>query len=933
LGRRMSLPDCLRKLGYREFTALQREAFKKIAGRGFNVVIVAPTGVGKTEAAILPVFYSISRLRSEPISCVYITPLRALNRDISERISRLAECFGVSVALRHGDTPYHARKAIQKNPPQVLVTTPETLNYILLNEDLLKKLSNLKFVVLDELHEIIESKRGLLLLTVLYLVLNYIGVRPVIISLTATLGDENSVRQILSSVNKLPTEVVRDVGSKNYEIEVEAPSCTGKCEELAKYMGDERVVARAMYILEKIAGSSGVLVFTNTRTMAEYLSNLLSTISERLGYEINIGVHHGSLSREHREEVEKRFKNGELNAVVATSSLELGIDIGRVNYVVQYLSPRQATRLIQRIGRSGHKLGGVARGSIVSTNNLLHYLESIVLAKRAVRNILEGEEIYTSPLDVLSYALAVYSLVTPRGINVNKVYADIVQNALYKDLSYEDFMDVVNYLEYSRIIKLESGIIRPTRKTRLHVYKTSMIPSTREINVFDVTGRRVGALDEDYVVLNIQPGDFLVLAGSVWKILSYAESENKLYVERVPAPIDEAVVPFWEGENIPVEYKVAREVGSLLRRLGGGEVEKLRKEYGLKADLRTEVVGLFGNDKRIVVDYAVPLGVIFVNVFGGSKLNLMLKDLLSHYIKKTNPLAKVRAYSTPYAIVIRAGNTDLRSLQKDILGFFKNLKKFVSGEFLTEAVRESKTLLWRIYQVAQRFGAISPEVERVSNALLQAFVDTVIGREAFKEVLAKDYDIRSAQELSELIEKGVVRVEGRVSERISEFHREILEYIEIPIFKGMVFDQEAYLSKLLSRKVTLLCLSCGYYKSGTVADFLDKKEFSCPKCGKATLTLVKGRDISRELDLVNKLKKGGRLNSDEDKMLDELSKRATLLYRFKKDALLALSARGVGAHEAARILNSVARGGDLIQEIYESEKRFLMVKEYISRDH
>ncbi|AFK50741.1 DEAD/DEAH box helicase domain protein [Thermogladius calderae 1633] len=929
----MSLPECLRQLGYREFTSLQKESFKKIVRERSNVIVVAPTGSGKTEAAVIPVFYVLSRLNAKPISCVYITPLRALNRDIVNRISRLAGCFNVTVALRHGDTPYSARKAIQKSPPQVLVTTPETFTYVLLNAELLRQLSNLRFVILDELHELVESKRGLLLLTTLYLVVNHLRIRPVVIGLSATVSNENAVSELISSINRLPTEVVKDTGGKELEISVEAPSCDDECREAVGGTVDERVAGRAYYIIRKINESRSVLVFTNTRTMAEYMSSLLKNLSERLGLDLQISVHHGSLSKEHREEVERRFRSGEIKAVVATSSLELGIDIGSVDYVIQYLSPRQVTRLVQRIGRSGHRLGGVSKGSIVSTSNLLHYLESVVIARRALAGELEKETIHDSPLDVLSYSIAVYTLINPHGVDVNRLYASIVQNALYKNLSFQDFMDVVSYLDYSRIVKLESGLLKPTRKTRLHVYKTSMIPSTREITVVDVaSSNRVGSLDEDYVILNVQQGDYLVLAGSVWRVVSYAESEGRLYVERAEAPSEEAVIPSWEGENIPVEYKVAREVGSVIRRLKEGRIEGARREYGLKIDVTTRGLDLFGDDKTIVVDYVKPLRAIIINVFGGSKVNSMLKDLLHYYVKRIYPLGNIKTYSTPYAVVLRASNVDPELLRENVVKFFNSLDKFVEESFLQNAAQESKTLLWRIYQVAQRFGAISPEAERVSNAMLQAFVDTVIGREAFKEVLTRDYDITSARELARLVVTGVVKVVDRVSENLSDFHKEVLEYIEVPLVRGLVFDQEAYLAKLLSRKVTLLCLSCGYHESGSVADFLKWSGFGCPKCGRATLTLVKGHNISNELEIVKKLKNKLKLTDEENKILDELSRRAVLLYRFKRDALLALSARGVGSAEAVKILNNVMRGRDLVQEIYESEKKFLMVKELIRRD-
>ncbi|WP_440060071.1 DEAD/DEAH box helicase [Thermogladius sp. 4427co] len=930
----MEAAKCLQGLGYKEFTDLQKEAFKKISKGGFNVVITAPTGSGKTEAAILPVFYKLALSGGEPISCVYITPLRALNRDIASRISRIAECFGLTVALRHGDTPYRIRRAIQQNPPQILVTTPETFTYIIVNREMLPRLKNIKYIILDELQELVESKRGLLLFTLIYLLLNRLGVKPVIIGLTATLSDENLVKEIITSLNRLPTEVVSYAGGKEVEIETVIPECDRECHKSAKYVEDERLSSRLEYIISKIRESRGVLVFTNTRTMAEYLGNLLKTVAEKEGYDISIGVHHGSLSREHREDIERKFKEGIVKAVVATSSLELGIDIGSVDLVIQYLSPRQASRLLQRVGRSGHRLGGVSRGIVISTSNLFHYLESLVLARRAKAGDLEKPRFYTSPLDVLSYAIAVYTMIEHEGVNINQLYATLVQSALFKDLSFNDFIDVLEYLQYNRIISIVSDTIRPTKKTRLYIYKTSMIPSTREISVIDVnTGNRIGSLDEDYVVLNIQQGDFLILAGSMWKVISYDSDEAKLYVEKTEIPVGEAVLPFWEGENIPVEYEVAREVGSVIRRIKKGLLDGLVDSYRLdRRRVNYEIIGLFGDDKTIVVDYIKPLRTIVVNIYGGSRLNLMIKDLILFNIRKKYPLANVRAYSTPYLIVLRASNIEPETLHREVASILSSLYKYVSEEALSEIARESKTLLWRIYQVAQRFGAISPETEKVTNAMLQAFIDTVIGREALREVLYKDYDIRVARQLSSLIERGVVSVEKRISEEVNGFHKELLEYIEIPLISGIVFDREAYVARLYSRRITLLCLNCGYTMTGRVLDFANMKEFKCPRCGHATLTIVKSPSVDRELELVRKLRKNEKLTSEENKMLDELSRRAVLLYRFGRDALLALSARGVGSIEAARILNKALRGEDILEEIYESEKRFLLIKDIIDKE-
>ena len=166
--------ECLKNLGYEKLTDLQRRVFKIITTGEQSIVIVAPTGSGKTEAALFPLMYLIKRRGLKPISVIYVSPLRALNRDLEERIKRIAECFEVTVALRHGDTPYSIRKHIEEKPPHILITTPETLNYILVNEKLRRFLTNLEFIVIDEYRELVESKRGYLLFTIMYLMEKYL---------------------------------------------------------------------------------------------------------------------------------------------------------------------------------------------------------------------------------------------------------------------------------------------------------------------------------------------------------------------------------------------------------------------------------------------------------------------------------------------------------------------------------------------------------------------------------------------------------------------------------------------------------------------------------------------------------------------------------------------------------------------------------------
>jgi len=937
------IAKCIAKVGIRKLTPLQRKVFEIITKHERTAIVVSPTGTGKTEAAILPILYMIKKNNLKPISAIYITPLRALNRDIEKRLLKLSECFGLRVALRHGDTPYSRRRIISTNPPHLLITTPETFNYLLINDKISPYLRNLKYIVIDEFREILESKRGMLFLTSLYLFEKQHGKKLVKVALTATLKKEEYARQLLEG-NIVPVEsiVVRSGQSKKYVIKIEAPRCISQlCREINEIIPDKDLSARIESIIKKLLKFKGILIFTNTRSIAERLGFLVNKVIEELYNDSNIhvAVHHGSLSRSHRLEVEEKFKKGLLKAIIATSSMELGIDIGYVDYVIQYMSPRQVTRLVQRIGRSGHFLEGESRGSIVLQSNLYQILEASVLAQRAVRGEIEEEEQYSSPLDVLAYSIVLYALMNKNGVNINDLFTLISLHPLYIDLSYEKYRELLEYLSYSRLIRIKDNNVVPTSRSKLFIYRTSMIPQTRDVLVIELySGRKVGVLNEEYVVLNIDEDDILVLAGDAWRVVGYDNNEGKLYVEKINKPDVLAMIPHWEGENIPVSFKVARHVGSIIRRLKNrtsldnvffNNVDETVKEY-VAGFLRDKGFNFFGDDKTIILDYNEKSGILFINLHGGSKLNRLIKDIIKTRLESLSPSIRFEAYSTPYAILIKPRHEIRFPKMIDVaIETLRNLPRYLSLQYVRKVSVAQKVLLWRIFQVAQRFGAIDPSKTSVSRTILEAFVDTIIGYEAFKEVLKKDYDVEKAHELARKITSGEVILVSRISDEISKFHREILLYSEKPAFSSVtVFDRNIIRDRILSRKITLLCINCGYSFTDRIENLLGRKEYRCPKCGLKTLAPIKS-DGTIEKDIVLKWRKGLRLKSSEKKILDDLRKRAILLSQFGELAIIVLGARGVGVSEAIRVINRVMEGSDLYTELYESEKKYVRIKKFL----
>jgi len=929
---------CLKELGYQKLTEIQKRSLIEVAKENKSLVIVAPTGSGKTEAAVFPVMLKISLNKNQPIAAIYITPLRALNRDIERRLNQIAKCFGLNVGVRHGDTPSSIRRNIAHSPPHILVTTPETFNYILINEEMREHLKNLEYVIIDEYRDLLESKRGLLLFTALYFLEKILGKKLLKIALSATLYDEEKAKELLSFKAERDVEVIRDPSLRRLEIEIVHPRCESSlCGEVNSFINDDELSARIEEILKEASQNKYVLLFTNTRSLAESLGALLRNLVNDLRLDLSLDVHHGSLSRQHREKVERDFRERKLNMLIATSSLELGIDIGHVEYVIQYMSPRQAIRLIQRIGRSRHKLGDVSKGEIITTRNLLHVLESCVLAWRAINGLLEREVIIPKPLDVLAYAISLYTYLHPEGTLLDELYSEVSKHPLFSDLTREEFNGVLDYLTYTRIIKVNNNMLQPTKKTRLYLYKTSMIPSTRDVQVIEAgSNRRVGTLDEEYVIVNINPGDVVVLAGRPWRIISYDETEQKLYVEPAKVSKEDIIIPHWEGENIPVEYDVAQQVGETIKYIKEKHEVPLHLsnliDSGFDSDQLESVIEL-GDSENITVDYIREFNLVIINLYGGTKVNALIRDLLKYNLKITYPYLKINIHSTPYSIIMQLQGGNIVELGKNpvdkIYEIIGKLHEYSDMESIEKVAKDSSQYLWRIYQVAQRFGAISPETTQVNRRLLEAFTDTIIGKEALKEVLIRDYDVESFSKLAEKIARNSIQVILRKYDKIQDHHLILLGYIEVPILKELPpLDTNTFLERLLNRRVSLLCLKCGYFKEDRVREIIKLNKYSCPRCGLATLTLIKG-DAVKEVDLAKKLRKGEKLSPEEQKLHKDLVERAILLYRYGDKAVLALSTPGVGTREAVKIINKYLSGEDLVQVLYEYEVHFLKIKKYL----
>ncbi|MEM3606851.1 MAG: DEAD/DEAH box helicase, partial [Candidatus Bathyarchaeia archaeon] len=348
-------------------TEAQKKAIPLIL-EGKNVLLIAPTATGKTEAAILPVLNNLfvkEGSRPPGINILYITPLRALNRDMLDRLEWWCRKLGLKVSVRHGDTDIKERSLQAKSPPNMLITTPETLQALLVGKIMKRHLRNVRYVIIDEVHELAEDKRGTQLSLALERLRWITKSDFQLIGLSATIGSPEVVAKFLVGINR-QIEIVKVPIKRTTKIKLVLPSVTNEDYKLAsKLYTHPEVAARLRVMKDLIKSHESVLLFTNTRAIAEILASRFKVWD----VDFPISIHHGSLAKLVRVTAEKSLKKGELKGLVCTSSLELGIDIGKIDYVIQYMSPRQVTRLIQRIGRSGHKVGRIAEGAIITLDS------------------------------------------------------------------------------------------------------------------------------------------------------------------------------------------------------------------------------------------------------------------------------------------------------------------------------------------------------------------------------------------------------------------------------------------------------------------------------------------------------------------------------------------------------------------------------------
>ncbi|MBS7653752.1 MAG: DEAD/DEAH box helicase [Candidatus Bathyarchaeia archaeon] len=931
--------------GFKYPTEPQSKVIPKIL-EGKNVLLISPTASGKTEAAILPILNMLIQMpRREPgIKVLYITPLRALNRDMLERLEWWCNNLDIKLAVRHGDTDANERSKQARSPPDMLITTPETLQSILSGWIMRRHLQSMRWVVVDEVHELADNKRGSQLALALERLRTITNEDFQIIGLSATIGTPEKVAQFLVGNNR-PVEIVKVPVARMMRLQIIYPKPEQKDEELASSLFTHPEVAARLRVMRQfIERHSSALLFTNTRTISEILASRFKI------WDVNfpVSIHHGSLAKSSRIAAERGLKQGELRGLVCTSSLELGIDVGRIDLVIQYMSPRQVTRLIQRVGRSGHRIGLVANGIIITMDSD-DTLEAMVIGRKAYNEELEPVDIPEKPLDVLTHQITA-SLLKRKRLTFDEICEVYKRSYPYRNLVVDDVKRVLEYM-HNRFPRLawvsfeDNVVLKPRRTKALFEYffeNLSMIPDEKHYLVVDKnTDTAIGLLDEAFVAEYGKPGVKFIIRGSPWKIMSM--DADKIYVKSIDDPT--GAIPSWVGEEIPVPFEVAQEVGAIrgfveekiMANLSPEEIARdLAKIYPADEETILEAIKETvehvkegcpaPTDKRITIE--VWGDFIIMHCSFGSLTNRALAQVLGHVISERTGYSVIVQHD-PYRIFIQTmGEIKPESIM-EILSDLKNSTEDFIKETLTKAVVKTGIFKRRLIHVARRFGAIKKWVDFESVSLrnlIKSFEDTVIYEESLKEVFTKDLDIKNLINVLDMMRRGrieIVRIETRGE--ASPIARVGIERVSmktdlIPPEKMRRILIESAKARLLGETRTFVCTDCwDYIEMVSIKDLPEHPR--CPKCGSPNLGLLEVEDYEA-YPLIEK--KNEKLTKSEEHLRDEAFETAKLVSKYGKAAAVALSGRRLRLSNVKEILAKESKITDEFFElIIEAEREAL----------
>lgn len=947
-------------------TGIQQISMKSII-HGDDALLIAPTGSGKTEAALLPLLQRRMDHNWAPCSIIHITPLRSLNRDLGFRLDKMAKVLDISTSVRHGDTSPYQRQRQTKNPPDLLVTTPETLQALFLGPKVRAMISKVQAVILDEVHEIASSERGSQLSVALSRLEDLAGHSLQRIGLSATVGNPKELANWVANGAK----VWIDPKPRPIQISTRWIEASEMAEVSSHELRTSKEATAALFALsEHISNHGPSLVFCTSRSEAETVGQRLDKIS--LNHTVD--VHHGSLAYETREDAENRLRNGEIDALICTSSLELGLDVGTIGSVVQLRSPKTASRLVQRIGRSNHCVNGTAIGSIYCWD-FDDLLESSVISRRAMCGDLDPVSPRPNPtLVILNQCLLVSrsegAVPLPRMVSLlrssgqfeylDRGYLIEILKQMQERWLVDVFPDpmaadrsnwpwISKDLNQSDEQLMENSAIPPRWKNgwfkatgrgwRTAIHSLSMIHNERRVRVRDVVSRRIlGVVDESFVLSLPDESDpdsrAFVMAGRVWSVIDADLEEGELVVSPGTSFAD---APVWSGEVPLVPAEVAFEIGAI-RRAAGIEIGiqdesnlnsqlamRYWKDLPIDASARGVILsriaehadltgGIIPDDRTITIERRKSgLSILCCAGNGANEtLGLALQAMAS---TREGRMGSMSSDAVRINLDVPGCSTS------DVEGWLNTIPPSALRPILETVLPNSRAMRHRFVQVARGFGHLRTvkDPRRIEiGGMMRAMRGTPLWKESMNKVIHERLDLITAEQILLDIQSGKIRVFKTPAGPLG-FSTKNRKGLRLP-----EFTNDEVISQLRSRleneRAVMICMNCERVRSQRVAK-IEGGPLSCNGCKGKMLVSV------RE-NLCDMLKKW--LNDPEHS--DRMTRNAELVKRHGRIAILTMMGRGIGETTAQRVLRSI-EGSDersLLEAIHRAELEYARTRRYWS---
>ncbi|MFC3840084.1 DEAD/DEAH box helicase [Paenibacillus sp. MAH-36] len=747
-----------------EPTDVQKQAWKEITARK-HTLISSPTGSGKTLAALLPCMDRIVKMKQaggEPyipgVRVLVVTPLKALNNDIHDHlfhfmaeIEELAASFekdtawhGLRVGVRTGDTTQSTRASMLKHPPDLLVTTPESLYLLLTSPRAREMLKSVEQVVIDEIHDLAADKRGMHLSLTLERLEVWCGRSVQRIGVSATQKPIERVARYLGgweAGEPRPVAIIESKAEKHYALQVAMP-------KPARAGADKEAIWTPLVerVLQLMEGCRTVLIFANSRRLCERLTLRLN---DHVGHEI-ARSHHGSVAREIRLEVERQLKAGELRCLVATSSLELGIDVGHVDLVIQIDSPFTAAAGIQRIGRAGHAVGSVSRGVLLARSRSL-LPELAVLSRRIAARDIEAIRIPRGSLDVLAQQLVAMASLGDE-LDVALLARLLAQSDSFREMPRERWLAMLEVL--AGLYPFARPLIAWDRETgRLERVAASQmaaltgagtIPQSTAYPVHhNETGLHLGELDEEFIHES-SIGDVFQLGTASWRIVR--KRPERIYVQEAENRYSE--IPFWRGETGGKSYQLGVQTGLLWRELrdrlnaqshtkGDIDVQEwLMEQYFFDTEASHALIGLIRN--QIAVNTVPTDQTVVIETFADeqNQTHYVLHSLFGRKVNRTwlMALEKHLGHNGHQAIYTNAKDNGIELI-------FPSYQEAVTQAIMSLSFNEAEQLVIGAVAESGMFGAAFQRLAETSLLLSRSFtrmpawLKRLRGQELMKEAL------------------------------------------------------------------------------------------------------------------------------------------------------------------------------------------------------